>query len=322
MTVLATTLTFAHPAWLIALAVLPLLVLLYLAGQRRRRRDAVRFASLATLASVMPRSPGAKRHVGPLVLLLAAAALVVALARPRHEVLVPRERASIVLVTDTSGSMQATDVQPDRLSAARNAADEFLDDVPKQIRVGAVAFSSTAATLQTPSTDRQSVKDVLGTLLPAGGTATGTGLEAALRALRPPGDRIAAKTPSAIVLLSDGAATSGSPPDQVAERSGRAGIPIYTIALGTPDGSITTPDGQELAVPPDPEALQQIARESHGRFFDAPSADALKAAYKDLGSRLGKVPERHEITNELAGIGLVLLVAGAGLGLLLTGRLP
>lgn len=322
MSVLAVS--FQSPLWLFALVLVPVVIAGYLALQGRRKEYAVRFASLATLASVAPTSPGWRRHLPPVLLLLSLLALTLALARPEATFSVPRERASVMLVTDTSGSMAAQDVDPDRLTAARDAATSFLDAVPAKIRVGLVAFSSTAAVLQTPTTDRAAVKDGLQTIQPGGGTATGDGIDAAVRALnaqnqnRSEADRI----PGAIVLLSDGKATSGSAPSAAATMARQGRIPIYTVALGTQDGTIITPYGQELNVPPDLDALRQIASISGGKFFDAPSADALKSAYADLGSRLGKEPEQREVTAAFAGGALVLLLAGGALGLAWFGRLP
>ncbi len=315
---------FRAPWWLLLLALVPLVVLGYVALQRRRRGDALRFASLATLASVAPSAPGRRRHVPPALLLLALLALLVALARPEATFSVPRERASVMLVTDTSGSMAATDVRPDRLDAARSAAGSFLSDVPARIRVGLATFSSTSSVLQTPTTDRGAVRDALSTIQPAGGTATGDGIQAALQALNAQnrGRSSADRVPGAIVLLSDGKATSGADPLGVARAAAKAKVPVYTVALGTQDGTITTPDGQELNVPPDLDALRQIAETSGGKAFDAPSASALKSAYADLGSRLGKEPEVREVTAAFAGAAVLFLLAGAGLGLAWFGRIP
>ncbi len=313
---------FQSPWWLLLLLLIPLAVAGYLALQRRRQADALRFASLATLASVAPEAPGWRRHVPAALLGLALLSLLVALARPEATFSVPRERASVMLVTDTSGSMAATDVEPDRISAAREAADAFLGQVPAKIRVGLVAFASSSAVLQTPTVDRAAVRDALGTIEAGGGTATGDGIEAGLKALnaqnqnRSEADRI----PGAIVLLSDGKATSGADPAGVAQEARKAQIPVYTVALGTLDGTITTPDGQQLSVPPDLDALREIADISGGKAFDAPSADALKSAYADLGSRLGKEPEQREVTAGFAGAALLFLLAGAGLGLAWFGR--
>ena len=316
--------SFQSPVWLFGLALLPLVIAAYVTLQSRRRDYAVRFASLPTLASVAPASPGWRRHLPPALLLLALLTLTLALARPEATFSVPRERASVMLVTDTSGSMAAQDVEPDRLTAARQAANAFLDEVPEKIRVGLVAFSSTAAVLQTPTTDREAVRDGLQTIQPGGGTATGDGIEVGLRALNAQNENRseAERIPGAIVLLSDGKATSGADPSGVAQLARRARVPIYTVALGTQDGTIVTPDGQELNVPPDLDALRQIAEISGGRFFDAPSADALESAYADLGSRLGSEDELREVTSAFAGGALALLLVGSALGLLWFGRLP
>lgn len=250
MSVLAVS--FQSPLWLLSLLLVPAAVAGYLALQKRRRAYAVRFASLATLASVAPASPGWRRHLPPALLLLSLLALALALARPEATFSVPRERASVMLVTDTSGSMAAEDVEPDRLTAAREAANAFLAEVPAKIRVGLVAFSSTAAVLQTPTTDRAAVKDGLETIQAGGGTATGDGIEAGLRALNAQNQNRseAERIPGAIVLLSDGKATSGADPSGVAQTARQSKVPIYTVALGTQDGTIITPDGQQLSVPP------------------------------------------------------------------------
>jgi Ca-activated chloride channel family protein len=226
-------------------------------------------------------------------------------------------------VTDTSGSMQATDVHPDRLDAAREAASRFLDKVPKRVRVGAVAFSNTALTLQRPTSDRQAVKDSLASLIPQGGTATGEGIRTALRALQPPKHH--RRPPSAIVLLSDGKATSGSDPVEAARVAARAKTPIYTVALGTPGGVITFNQGftgpQTIAVPPDPGTLRRMAETSKGRFFDAGDASGLSQVYARLGSQLGTRQERREVTAAFAGGALLLLLAGAAMSLRWFGRL-
>ncbi len=318
MTVLA--LAFLSPWWLLALLIAPLAVGAYVVLQGRRRQYAVRFTNLATLAASVPRVPSWRRHVPPALLLIALVLLAIALARPEATVSVPREEASIMLVTDTSGSMQATDVQPDRLDAAREAGYRFLQLVPARIRIGASSFSSTASLLQRPTTDRQAVREALDSLIPGGGTATGDGIVSALRGLQPP--RGQARPPSAIVLLSDGAVTSGTDPDAAATEARRLKTPIYTIALGTQEGTIPTPSGGSLPVPPDPQALQAISEASGGRFFDAPDADQLKGIYEDLGSRLGTMDVQREITWAFAGGGLLLVLIGGALGLLWTGRLP
>lgn len=324
--------SFATPLVLVGLVLVPLALLVYVAFQRRRDAYAVRFTNLDLLAAVAPRTPGWRRHLPPALLVLALAALVLALARPQAVVSVPKERAAVMLVTDSSGSMQARDVEPNRLIAARKAAETFIEGIPEKVRVGAVAFSSRAEVLSRPTTDRPAVLEALAGLTPEGGTATGSALDAALDAVDPTaaGGRPPARgkgNPAAIVLLSDGKATTGSDPLAVAQRARDLRIPVYTVALGTPDGVIDLPDPQtgqptRLAVPPDPEALREIARTSGGRFFNAPDAGDLEAVYADLGSRIGSVREKREVTAAFAGGALILVLAAAGLSLVWFGRFP
>jgi Ca-activated chloride channel family protein len=314
--------SFASPGWLLALALVPLLLAAYALAQRRRRRYAVRFANFPALAAAVPATPGWRRHLPPVLLAAALAALALALAKPQRTVAVARENASIVLVTDTSGSMSASDVQPDRLDAARAAASKFLDQVPGAVQVGLVSFAATATILQAPTTDRQAVRDGLDTLVANGGTATADAIRTGLRALDPgKGKR---RPPSAIVLLSDGKATSGTDPVAAARVARRLHVPITTIAFGTPGGVIEqrTPFGdiQRLAVPPDPQALRAIAKASGGRFFEVHDAGRLTSVYQSLGSQLGSRTERREITAAFAGGALILLLAGGGLSLLWFGR--
>ena len=314
--------TFGSPLFLLGLVLVPLLVVAFLLAQRRRRRYAVRFPGVGVLATL---SPGRSwRRFVPLTLFaLAVGGLVMALARPETTVAVPDEQASVVLVTDVSGSMRATDVNPTRLEAARRAAERFLDRVPEELQIGAVTFSNSAQALQTPTIDRDAVRAALASLTADGATATGAGLRAALddlRTARPGGD--GRRPPGAIVLLSDGEATDGDAGFVAAADARRLRIPVYTVALGTPDGTITLANGQRLRVPPDPEALERIARTSGGEAFSAEDADELDAVYERLGSQIGTREERREITAGFAGGALVLLAAASALSLRWFGRLP
>jgi Ca-activated chloride channel homolog len=312
--------SFASPVLLATLALVPLVLLAHVAARRRARRYAVRFPAVATLAPLLPRVSSWRRRV-PLALFLASlAALSVALARPHATVAVPREQASVVLVTDVSRSMLADDVEPSRLDAARSAAQRFLDEVPDEARVGAVAFSTDPHTIEPPTDDRGKVEDVLDSLNADGGTATGDALAAALGLVD--NGPAAKRPPAAIVLLSDGETTIGRDPIPVARAARRLHIPIHTVALGTRDATIRTPTGTLIPVPPDPETMRRIAEESGGRAFQAENADDVSRIYEAMGSRVATKKEQREITVAFAASGGLLLAAAAALGLRATARLP
>jgi Ca-activated chloride channel family protein len=310
--------SFQAPLFLLGLPLVALLAVAYAARQAGGAARAAAWASPKMLPSVAPRRPGWRRHVPMAIFALALAVLVVALARPQASVAVDVERASVVLVTDRSGSMAATDVAPTRLRAALGAADAFLRRVPKQVRVGAVAFNQDAATLQRPTTNRQAVREKLGALVPSGGTATGDALAAALRSIRLEPTVGGKRPPSAIVLISDGKSVRGRSPVEVAREARRLKVPIYTIALGTPQGTITvrTAGGtQQRRVPPDPMTMQQVANLSGGQAFGAADATKLDAVYRRLGSQVSTEHQQREVTSAFAGGAIVLLLMGSGLSL-------
>jgi Ca-activated chloride channel homolog len=311
--------SFASPLFLAALVLVPLALGAQLLARRRTRRYAVRFPGVSTLAPLLPRVPSWRRQA-PLALFLAAlTAFALALARPHATVAVPREQASIVLVTDVSRSMLAEDVEPSRLEAARDAAQRFLDEVPDEARVGAVAFSTEPHTVQAPTDDHSEIAALIDGLAADGGTATGDGLEAALKLVDGPADK---RPPAAIVLLSDGETTTGRDPVDVAREARRLKIPIHTFALGTRDGVIQSPDGSLIPVPPDPETMRQIAELSGGRSFAVEDAEDLAGLYRGLGSRVATKKEKREITAAFAGGGALLLMGAAAFGVRATARLP
>jgi Ca-activated chloride channel family protein len=320
--------SFAAPWFLLGLVLVPLAIAAYVAHARGRRRAAEAFALAPVQPSVITRRPGLRRHVPPVAYALALAALVVALARPETTVAVPDERASIMLVTDISGSMQATDVKPTRLVAARAAAQRFLTAVPKDIRVGAIAFNQNPTALSAPTTDRTVVSNAINRLKPSGGTATGDALAAAIRLLerQRPATQGGTPPPAAIVLLSDGESIRGSDPVTVARDAAGKKIPIYTIALGTESGTITAPGAggrmETKPVPPDRETMRQVAALSGGRTFAPTDADALDAVYERLGSQVGTKQEEREMTAWAAGGAALLLALGGAFSLAWFGRLP
>ena len=313
--------SFAEPRFLLAVLAIPLIALLWRAQRHRRRRYALRHPGAAVVARVLPSISAWRRRVPPALLALAAAALSVAIARPQATIDVPVERASVVLVTDESGSMLADDVQPTRLQAAQSAAESFVDEVPDELLVGAVSYSTTVETMLDPTAEHERVRAAVAGLEADGGTATGDALTAALDRLEARKDDDGSTAPAAIVLLSDGKTTQGSDPLAAADRAAKLGIPVFTVALGTPEGEVAGPNGERLAVPPDPETLGEIAERSGGRAFAVDDADALEQVYEDLGSRIGTRPEQREIAAAFAGAGLLLLLGGLGTGLRWRGRI-
>jgi Ca-activated chloride channel homolog len=319
--------SFAAPLVLICLAAIPVLIALYGAHQRDRRRAAAAFAAPALVASVAPRRPRWRSHVTMLAFLLAIAILILAAARPEKTIAVPVERASIMLVTDVSGSMQATDVRPTRLAAARAAAKRFVAKVPNTVNVGVMALSSKPRVLASPTRDRVAINAALDQLAPRGGTGTGEAIQAATNILRRQPGVNGKRPPAAIVLISDGAATGTIDPVAAAQAARKLRIPIYTVALGTAQGTITVPrpgggGGTETrAVPPDPQSLAEVARASGGKTFTAADATKLSDVYKNLGSLLGTKNAKREITAGFAGGGLALLLLGAAMSLRWFGRL-
>jgi Ca-activated chloride channel homolog len=319
--------SFREPLLLLGLLIVPLALAAYVVAQRRKRQFAVRYTNVDVLASVASRSAWA-RHVPAALALLALSALLVALARPERTVAAEKRSAKVVMVTDTSGSMLATDVPPNRLTAAQSAARALADKLPRDFRLGLVTFGSTANQLVEPTTDKSRVITAIDSLHVAGATAMGDGIALGLDAARAPVDDGGRprRLPAALVLLSDGASTRGADPVTVAERARQVGVRVYTVALGTANGylDIMLPDGtvKRDPVPPDTSTLRGIARETRGRYYEAADVERLTEIYRQLGTRLSTRPEKQEVTAAFAGGALVLLVAGMAAAMLRGGRLP
>jgi Ca-activated chloride channel family protein len=301
--------TFQAPVFLIALALLPLAAAAYAAAQRRRRAAADAFASPAVRASALPRTPGWRRHAPIALYGLALAALAIALARPEATVAVPTEQATVVMAIDKSGSMRATDVTPTRLAAMQSAAARFLDRVPRKVKVGAVAFNGRTAVLEAPTADRAPLREAIEAIEAKGGTASGDGLQAALDLIRRGGED---RPPAAVVLISDGKSTRGADPVEVAREAAELGVPVYTVSLGTPDGTVTDSEGVTHDAAPDPETMRAVAEASGGQSFTVEDAEGLTAVYERLGSQVATEREPREITAAFAG-GALLFVAGGAL---------
>lgn len=319
--------SFAWPLALLSLALIPLLVLAYVLVQRRRVKYAMRFTNLDLLANVVDRSPGWRRHLPPVFALAALAALLLALARPQMTVAVARDEATVVLALDTSGSMMATDVTPSRLAAAQAAASKFLDGLPKRVRVGVVSFATGVSVLIPPTDDRADVRSALDGLEAQGGTALGEAIVRSTELAPEDGTRGAdGEQVFSILLLSDGENSVGIDPASATERAKEAGIPIYTVALGTDDGVVEVPDDagflHRVQVPPDRATLERIADETGGEYFEALTDSDLADVYEEIGSQVAYDDREREITAAFAGVGAVLLAMGATLSLLWFGRIP
>lgn len=317
--------SFGEPLHLLALALLPLAVVAYVVFDRRRARRTAAFTGTATMASVAPNRAGLRRHAPMVVYALAFAILVLAFARPERTVAVPDGRAAVVLANDKSASMRATDVKPERITAIRRAARRFLDDVPDEVKVGSVAFDSRVRRIEAPRIARGPVRESIEALEASGGTAAGNALEASMRSLeRARGSR--KRNPAAVVLLSDGFSTSGRDPVAVARELKRKRIKVYTVALGTPSGTIkiARADGttRTSPVPPDRESLRQIASITGGRSYSVDDRLELGDIYSNLGEEVGTRDEQRQVTSAFAGGALLLLGAGALTSLRLFGRLP
>lgn len=313
--------SLADPLWLLTLALVPLGLGAYVLAQRRARRYAVRFPALAT-ARLAAAAGGANRlrHLPVLILLAAIVILAIALAGPRVPYQVAINEGSVVLVTDHSGSMAANDVSPSRLAAAEKAADDFIAKLPSDIKVGVVAFSTIPDAVQAPVTDHAAAETIIDAQQANGSTATGNALATALQLLHASDPK---HPPSAIVLLSDGAANAGESPVAVAREAARDHVAIDTVALGTPTGQVNVgPFSPPVSVPPDPALMAQIARASGGRSFDAQSAGELDSIYRSLGRRLGAITRQREITVDFAIAGLVLLLGAVALGVRVAPALP
>lgn len=317
--------SFAAPLVLLALLALPLLAAWYVLQQRNRAAAAAAFAAPRLQPSVAPRRPGWRRHLPMLAFLFALTALVLAAARPERTVAVPVEHASIMLATDISGSMLAVDVKPSRLIAAKRAGRAFLGEVPRNVKVGVLAFNNHASVLQSPTRSRDDARAAIDRMAVSGGTATGEAIATAVASLRGVPGPDGKRPPAAIVLISDGTSTFGRDPVTAAREARRLRIPVYTVALGTPDGTIQVParggDTRTERVPPDPRALAAIARVSGGQTFAADDADGLSAVYERLGSQLSHRDAKRQVTSAFAVGGLALLLLGAGMSLRWFGRL-
>jgi Ca-activated chloride channel family protein len=295
----------------------------YVALQWRRRSYAVRFTNLELLDKVAPKRPGWRRHAAALLFLLGVTTLTTAFAQPATKVKVPRERATICLALDTSLSMEATDVTPTRLKAAQTAAKEFVNGLPSRINVGLVLFNGNASLVVSPTTDHDAVVQGIASAQLGERTAIGEAIYTCLDALKHVPTANGVTVPARIVLMTDGTTTDGRPNNEAAAAAKKAKVPVSTIAFGTDTGTITIPqEPTPIPVPVDHAALQDIARTTGGHYYSAASESQLRAVYKNIGSSVGYVTVKKDVSVWFDGIALALLALTGIVSLLWFQRLP
>ncbi|MGH6610006.1 MAG: vWA domain-containing protein [Burkholderiaceae bacterium] len=341
-------LIFLWPSMLWLLLALPLIAFIYFGLLARRRRSSLRFASLEAVGANRASSSMFRRAVPPLLWLLALAALILAIARPQAALTLPARLDAIVLALDMSGSMRATDIKPNRLTAAQAAAKTFVDEQPRNVRIGVVAVAAAAAVVQSPTNNRDEIKAAIDRLEPQRGTALGSGLIIALDTLVPaaridveefisprPGekkirrtDELPARVPKgdnkqvAIVLLSDGQSNVGPDPLKAAEIASDYGVRIYTVGIGTTEGTTVTAEGWSMRVRLDEETLKKVATMTEAEYFSASDAAGLKKIYQALATKLSfEKQQPTEITAVFVAIGALLATLAAFLSMMWFSRI-
>jgi Ca-activated chloride channel homolog len=332
--------TFIWPGMLFLLVAVPLLVLLYLVLQQRRRRLAARYGGLGLVPSAAARAPGLRRHLPPALFLLALSVLIVALARPQTEMSLPGLQGTVILAFDVSGSMAATDLDPTRMQAAKTAALAFVERQPPTVQIGVVAFSDSGFAVQPPTNDAEAIFNAINRLSPERGTSLASGIAASLTALAADrgesfsvsGEVTPAPTPTdvprgyyqpaVIVLLTDGENTVAPDPLAAAQIAANQGVRIYTVGIGSEAGADLNIEGFIVHSQLDQSMLEQISKITGGTYYNAQSTEDLKNIYQNLIPQFVIKPQEVEITSLLAGAGIVLLLIGGALSLMWFGRLP
>jgi Ca-activated chloride channel family protein len=333
--------------WLLLL--IPVLVAVYILAQLRRQKYALRYASLTLVKDAMGRGPGFRRHIPPILFLLALTVMIFALARPIAVIALPTQEGTVILTFDVSGSMMADDLKPTRMEAAKAAARAFVDKQPNGVLIGIVAFSDNASIIQSPTDDKTAVLAAINRLQPQRATAIGRGLLSSIDAIYAAGNEEAAVgqrfqrgfppvtptptptptpvpkgqyEPAIVVLLSDGENNVFPPPLQVVDDLVNRGIRVYTVGVGTPAGTILHVEGRSVRVRLDEATLKQIADQTDGQYFNAANETDLRAIYENLATRFVMRSEKQEITAFLTGVAAMISLVAGFLSLLWFNRLP
>jgi Ca-activated chloride channel family protein len=329
--------------WLLFLV--PVLIGVYILMQKRRQKYALRYASLSLVKEALGRSPGIRRHIPPILFLIGLIAMIIALARPAATVILPSQQGTVILTIDVSGSMRAEDLKPTRLEAAKEAARTFVEKQPKNVRIGIVSFSESASLVQAPTQDREAILSAINRLTWQRRTAVGSGILTSLDAIfekpaenksSPPRDPLMSPepepepapvpqgtfVPAIIVLLSDGQSNTGPPPLEIIEQASNRGVRVYTIGIGSTEGTILRLEGWAMRVRLDEETLKRIAEKTDAKYYKADNETDLRQIYQNLGTQLVFKPEQTELTAAFTAFAAILLIIAGVLSLLWFNKLP
>jgi Ca-activated chloride channel family protein len=350
--------TFLWPHLLWLMLAVPVLIAAYIYVLRRKKNSALRYASLTMVKEAMGAGRTFRRHIPPILFLLALIAMITAVARPAAVVSLPSNHETVILAMDVSGSMRATDVEPNRLAAAQAAARAFVEEQPRGTRVCIVAFAATALVVQNPTQNREDIIAAIDRLQLQRGTAIGSGIIVSLGTIFPDqGITLESVAPSgefrrrpnaasidqpkksttdptpftpvppgsftsaAIILLTDGQRTTGPDPVEAARIAADRGIRVYTVGIGTPDGEIMGFEGWRMRVRLDEETLKSIANMTHGQYFYAGNASDLKKVYQALNARFVLEKKETEVTALFSALAALLALSSALLSLVWFNRI-
>ncbi len=345
--------TFLWPQFLWLMLAVPVLVLVYLWLLRRKKKLTLRYASLSIVKEALGSSMSWRRHIPPLLFLLAIAAMLFAASRPFAVLTLPSTQETIILAMDVSGSMRATDVKPNRLVASQNAAKAFLAELPRSVKVGIVAFAGSAQVVQPPTLSREDLVAAIDKFQMQRASAIGSAIVVSLAELFPEeGIDLAALTygsgkprgvaidqapkkdkkefvpvapgsynSAAIILLTDGQRTTGIDTLEAAKMAADRGVRVYTVGVGTVEGETIGFEGWSMRVRLDEATLKTVATQTQAEYFYAGNAETLKKVYEKLSSRLTSVKKETEISGLLALVAAVLAISSAALSLLWFNRI-
>ena len=334
---------FLWPSMLWLLLLIPALVAAYVLAQRRRQRYALRYASLSLVREAVGRGPGIRRHIPPALFLMGVAVMLVALARPVSVVTLPAQEGTVILTMDVSGSMRADDLKPTRLDASKAAARAFVEKQPQGVRIGVVSFSDNAFVVQAPTDDKEAVISAINRLTFQRGTAIGRGLLTSRDAIFEQSDPEFLSNgsasdstptptptpvpkgvyePAVVVLLTDGESNQGPPPLTVVDQIAARGIRVYTVGIGSVEGTVLRTQGRAIRTRLDEATLKRVAEATDGAYFNATTEKDLQVIYQNLSTQLVFRKQQSEVTAVFTGLAVALSLVGGVLSLLWFNRLP